>query len=101
MSGELTKWLITGSPFDRAGDALGEQKPPGQHVSIPGIDNGLRRLIEEVAVHNSDDHHWPSPRCNRGSISLLFIHHTQQLFSGYKAPDILAEEPPLPRCGSR
>ncbi|MBL4684850.1 MAG: hypothetical protein JKY37_09695, partial [Nannocystaceae bacterium] len=42
--------------FDRTGDALGHKKPPGDDVSVPGIDDGVDVLVEEIAVPHLDLH---------------------------------------------
>lgn len=47
---ELTKRQVASPTFDRCGDALRKQQPPGDDVAIPGIDDGVDVLLEKIAV---------------------------------------------------
>lgn len=46
MSGDFTERLRAGSAFDRTGDTLGEEQPPGNDVPVPGVYEDVDRLVE-------------------------------------------------------
>lgn len=56
MLAELHEGADAASPFDRPRDALGQPPPPGNDVSIPGVDNDVDFLIEQVALNDGDGH---------------------------------------------
>lgn len=63
--GQLTEWSVPAAPLDRAGDALRDQQPSRNHVAVPGVDDDVNILIQQVAV-NQLRHHGGEPSC-RGS----------------------------------
>jgi hypothetical protein len=44
------------TPFDRPGHALWEQEPPRDDVPIPGIDDHVNVLVEEIALDDLNVH---------------------------------------------
>jgi hypothetical protein len=56
MSSNLTERLDSPAAFNRARDALRQQQPPRDDVSVPRVNNYFYWLIEEVTIHDHDTH---------------------------------------------
>lgn len=56
MLSEFPERLVAPALFDRTGDSLGQQQPPRNEVSIPGVDDAVDVLIEQVAVDDLQIH---------------------------------------------
>ena len=49
---KLSKWLESGSPLDRARDALGQEQPPRNDIPVPCIHDNFNVLVQEIADDN-------------------------------------------------
>ncbi|MGA9043241.1 MAG: hypothetical protein WB421_22270, partial [Terriglobales bacterium] len=56
MASDLTERLDSPAAFNRARDALRQQQPPRDDVSVPGVDNYFYGLIEKITVRDKDLH---------------------------------------------
>ena len=56
FAGNFTKGSVAGAAFDGARHALRQQQPPRNNVAVPGVDDDLYVLVEEVAVNDFDLH---------------------------------------------
>ena len=54
--GKLTKRAVPGPLLDGSGNTLGQEKPPWNHVPIPGVHNDVDVLIEKVAFDDAQVH---------------------------------------------
>jgi hypothetical protein len=60
MAAQFTKGLCPTATLDLTRDSLGEEKPPGKDIPVPGVDDHVNVLVEEIAVDELDSH----SRCN-------------------------------------
>lgn len=51
---QLEEGLIAGAFLDGAGDALGEEEPPGDDVPVPGVDDAVHLLAQEISFYDFD-----------------------------------------------
>ena len=56
MASDLTERIDSPAAFNRARDALRQQQPPRDDVSVPGVDNYFYWLIETVTIRDKDLH---------------------------------------------
>ncbi len=56
---DLNKGLNAGMALDRAGNALRQQQPPGNQVSVPGIHDDFNRLIQKISLSDVQLHRFP------------------------------------------
>lgn len=56
QAGEFAERGEAAAAFDGAGDALGEEEPPGDEVAVPGVDDDVDGLVEEVAGEDLEVH---------------------------------------------
>ena len=68
VPGQFPKRLITAPPLDRPGNALRQQEPPRNDVAIPGIDDHVDLLVEQIAFDDAD-----GGRHNKNAISLSVV----------------------------
>lgn len=54
MTSQLLEYRRAASPLDGSGNALRQQQPPRNCVSVPGIDDGVRVDVEQVSFHDFD-----------------------------------------------
>ena len=50
MLGKFLEGAGAATPLDRPGHALGQQQPPGDDVPVPGVDDHVNVLVEEIAL---------------------------------------------------
>ncbi len=53
---ELFERAISSEPLDGARDPLRKEEPPGDDVPVPGVDDGVNVLLEEVTLNDRDGH---------------------------------------------
>ena len=58
MFGQFAKGGTASPFFNGSRNALGQQQPLGNDVPIPGIDDHLHRLVEEIALDELAFHTW-------------------------------------------
>ena len=51
---EFSERLQPSAPFDGPGDSLRQEQPPWDDVPIPGVDDHVNILVEQVSIN--DDH---------------------------------------------
>ena len=51
MAGQFTKWFITAPPLDGPGHPLRQQQPPRNHIAVPGVDDHLDFLVQQIPLH--------------------------------------------------
>jgi len=56
MASDLSERLDSPATFNRSRDALRQQQPPRDDVSVPGVDNYFYGLIEKITVRDKDLH---------------------------------------------
>lgn len=58
---KLSERVEPGSAFDRAGYALGKQKPPGEKIAVPRVDECIDVLVEQITVEHDGFHDLETP----------------------------------------
>jgi hypothetical protein len=53
---QLPEWFITGLALDDPSNPLRQQEPPGDDVALPGVDDDLHVLVEQITFANSQCH---------------------------------------------
>jgi hypothetical protein len=54
--GKFLERAETATPLDRPRHALGQEQPPGNDVAVPGVDDHVNVLIEEIALYDLNVH---------------------------------------------
>ena len=56
MASDLRERLDSTAAFNRARDALRQQQPPRDDVSVPGVNNYFYGLIEKITIRDKNLH---------------------------------------------
>ena len=57
IAAKLTERRNPGTASDRAGNALGQEQPPRDDVPVPGVDDDLYVLVQQIAVADVERRH--------------------------------------------